>query len=142
MNSLLTLTFAALLSSALLLGAMCFFSLVTAPLVFAKLPAETAGKFIRQVFPWYYGVGTVLAFAATVTSSWTIPGLLLGLVGFAFLFELVWLMPTINRNSDRAKEGDLAAQGTFDTLHRASVALNFLQIAGVLVAFALLAIRL
>jgi len=41
------------LSLALTFGGMIFFSAVMAPLVFTKLPFETAGAFIRQVFPWY-----------------------------------------------------------------------------------------
>jgi hypothetical protein len=42
------------LTLALAFGGMTFFSAVMAPLVFTKLPFDTAGAFIRQVFPWYY----------------------------------------------------------------------------------------
>jgi Domain of unknown function (DUF4149) len=43
-----------LLGLAALFGAMLFFGAVMAPLVFVKLPPETAGAFIRSAFPWYY----------------------------------------------------------------------------------------
>ena len=52
------------LALALTWGGMTFFSAVMAPLVFTKLPFETAGAFIREVFPWYYlamGLTTLLA---------------------------------------------------------------------------------
>ena len=39
------------LALALTFGGMTFFSGVMAPLVFTKLPFETAGAFSRQVFP-------------------------------------------------------------------------------------------
>ncbi len=43
----------ALLAAALLLGGMGFFAAVLAPLVFTRLPAEVAGRFVRSVFPAY-----------------------------------------------------------------------------------------
>jgi len=42
------------LALAVAFGGMTFFSAVVAPLVFVKLPAATAGGFIRELFPWYY----------------------------------------------------------------------------------------
>lgn len=41
-------------ATGILLGAMLFFSCVMVPLIFTKLDADVAGRFIRQVFPWYY----------------------------------------------------------------------------------------
>ena len=43
----------ALLAAAGVFGAMLFFSAVVAPLVFIRLEAATAGRFIRGLFPWY-----------------------------------------------------------------------------------------
>jgi hypothetical protein len=55
------------LTLALAFGGMTFFSAVMAPLVFTKLPFDTAGAFIRQVFPWYYlTIGAVSALAAVL----------------------------------------------------------------------------
>ncbi|MEM6943536.1 MAG: DUF4149 domain-containing protein, partial [Pseudomonadota bacterium] len=41
-------------------GGMVFFTALFSPLVFVKLPAETAGPFIRQVFPWYFAATAVV----------------------------------------------------------------------------------
>jgi hypothetical protein len=139
--SLFSLSFAALFATALLMGAMVFFSGVVAPLVFAKLPAATAGRFIRQLFPFYYGIGAALALLAALAAGLRVPGLILGVVGCAFLFALLWLMPAINRNRDKGMAGDEAALAAFDGLHRASVALNLAQLAGVALAFVWLALR-
>ena len=38
-------------ATGILLGAMLFFSCVMVPLIFTKLDADVAGRFIRQVFP-------------------------------------------------------------------------------------------
>lgn len=137
--SLLSLQFVALLLSGILLGGMLFYSLAFTPLVFMRLPAEIAGRFIRQAFRVYYLAGAALALLAALLAGWSIAGLLLGVTGIAFVFALVWLMPTINRNRDRGLEGDSAAEAAFKGLHRASVALNAAQMAMVLAAFALLA---
>jgi hypothetical protein len=42
------------LGLAALVGGMLFFGAVMAPLVFTKLPLDTAGPFIRAAFPRYY----------------------------------------------------------------------------------------
>ena len=60
------------LSLALTFGGMTFFSAVMAPLVFTKLPFDTAGAFIRQVFPWYYatmGATTLVALLALLLGA-------------------------------------------------------------------------
>ena len=44
----------AVFALALLFGGMIFFAAVVAPLVFTRLPAEHAGRFIRAFFPVYY----------------------------------------------------------------------------------------
>ena len=137
--SLFSLQVLALLLTALLLGGMTFFSFLFAPLVFMRLPQEVAGQFIRHVFPFYYGVGAVLAVGATLAGGWRLSSLLLGIAGFGFLFALLWLMPSINRNRDKGLAGDAQAMAAFQGLHRASTALNAVQILLVLAAFALLA---
>ena len=43
----------AFVASAALLSGMLYFALGFAPLVFTRLPAETAARFIRAVFPVY-----------------------------------------------------------------------------------------
>jgi hypothetical protein len=134
----LDIAFVALLLTAILLGGMLFFSAAFAPLVFMKLPGETAGRFIRQVFPVYYSSGAAVALGAALVSFWSLPGLFMALVGVAFLAARFWLMPEINRHRDRGLAGDAAAMARFERLHGASVALNAVQILGVLAAFALI----
>jgi hypothetical protein len=138
--ALLSTAFLALLLTAVLLGGMVFFSFGFAPLVFAKLPAEVAGRFIRQVFPFYYGAGAVLALAAAPLAGLGAAGLLLGATGIAFLVALVGLMPQINRARDRGLAGDAAAERRFARLHRASVALNMVQLGLAVLILALLAV--
>ena len=41
----------ALFFIALIIGGMSFFATIMTPLVFTKLPPETSGPFIREVFP-------------------------------------------------------------------------------------------
>ena len=105
---------------------MLFFSFVTAPLIFGKLPIQQAGTLIRSVFPWYYGVLGVITAASVIIGylldSPGIPATTLVLIGFAL--ALFVLMPAINRARDRALGGDAVAESRFRYLHLASVVLN------------------
>ncbi len=120
----------ALIASALTFGGMMFFSFVVAPMVFIKLPAEVAARFIRQLFPVYYlfGAGTAgvaaLAFVPIDSAS---AARMLG-VALASLLARQVLMPAINANRDRQLAGDAAAAKRFDRGHRASVILNAVQL--------------
>lgn len=123
----------AVLALALTWGGMTFFSAVMAPLVFTKLPYETAAAFIRAVFPWYYltlgsttlialflllpGVGRGLAWPAALSA--------LTLAGFVLARQV--LMPQINRPRDGEVAGDREAGLRFQRLHRLSVVINGLQ---------------
>ncbi len=128
---------------ALTFGGMTFFSAVMAPLVFTKLPFETAGGFIRQVFPWYYlsmGTTTLIAllallFSASPTASWE--GALVGLVLLGFIFARQVLMPLSNRARDEELAGSAGAAHRFKRLHQASVLINSAQWVAVLAALVL-----
>ncbi|MEM1275532.1 MAG: DUF4149 domain-containing protein [Pseudomonadota bacterium] len=114
---------------ALLLGGMVFFSFVFSPLVFIHLPAETAGPFIRQVFPWYFLVVALLfilaaAALATIDLFWAGLAATMGVLG---VLNRQGLMPKINSLRDAQLAGDAAAGKKFDLLHKASVAINFVQ---------------
>ena len=133
---------AALMTLAVLFGGMIAFSFLFAPLVFVKLPAETAGGFIRQVFPWYYlfvlGV-SALAAAALMAAGETLAAGVMAAVAVAGILAREALMPAINRFRDRELAGEEGAGRTFNLLHRGSVVLNFLQMgaaAWVLAGFA------
>ncbi len=119
-----------LYAAAVLLGGMVAFSFLFAPLVFIKLPAETAGPFIRAVFPWYYlfvlGVAALAALALAAGGAG--PWLVMAAVAAAAVVAREVLMPAINRARDRQLAGEGSA-ARFDWLHRGSVAINFAQMA-------------
>lgn len=108
------------LVAAMAFGAMLLFSFAVAPLVFLKLPAETAGGFIRQLFPVYYLVlAAATALAALLTgASWE--AAILWLVAALFLALRYGLIPAL----DRTREKNRAA---FARLHRLSVVVNAVQ---------------
>ena len=53
--------------TSILAGSMVFFSCVVAPLIFIKLDGDTAGYFVRSIFPWYYLVIASLAAISSVS---------------------------------------------------------------------------
>ncbi|MGD2019921.1 MAG: DUF4149 domain-containing protein [Thiohalocapsa sp.] len=109
---------------ALAFGGMTFFSAVMAPLVFTKLPFETAGGFIRQVFPWYYlsiGSVSVVAAAALVLGAEPVAALLTALAAAGFWYARQVLMPRINAARDAGRDA------AFNRLHRYSVIINGAQ---------------
>ncbi|MEM6355978.1 MAG: DUF4149 domain-containing protein [Pseudomonadota bacterium] len=119
----------ALYTLTLAFGGMVFFSAVFSPLVFIKLPAETAGPFIRQVFPWYFAaVALVLGVAGLAilagSAFWGIVLIVMAALGVA---NREVLMPRINSLRDRQLAGDEAAGRSFDRLHKASVVINLIQ---------------
>jgi hypothetical protein len=125
-------------ATSLLLGAMVFFSGVMAPLIFTKLDADVAGRFIRQVFPWYYLTVIILGGLAAVAFVLFRPWDAIALAGVALAAVLARhvLMPGINRARDAVLAGDSAAGRRFSRLHRASVWINGVQIitAGIVMA--------
>ena len=131
------------LALALTFGGMTFFSGIMAPLVFIKLPIETAGAFIRALFPWYYlsmGVATLIALVALALgtrgiASWEAGLTALVLLGFVYARQS--LMPMINRARDAELAGYSKAGAHFTRLHRLSVLINGLQWFAVLAALVL-----
>ncbi|MEM6679496.1 MAG: DUF4149 domain-containing protein [Pseudomonadota bacterium] len=119
----------ALYALTLAFGGMVFFSAVFSPLVFIKLPAETAGPFIRQVFPWYFAaVAGVLGVAGlAILAGSVLWGLLLLVMAGLGVANREVLMPKINVMRDRQLAGDRDAGRKFDQLHKASVAINLVQ---------------
>jgi hypothetical protein len=120
------------LSVAALFGGMLFFSAVLAPLVFTKLPAEVAGGFIRQVFPWYY-LFILITSALAVLSRGLVDGAtlyvgLLTAISVASAYCRWVLMPQINRLRDAQLAGDEASGKSFDLKHRLSVIINAIQL--------------
>ena len=99
-----------------------------APLVFTRLPAQQAGVFIREVFPFYYlyvFIGSAIA-AVALSPRWD--AVWMAAVALVTLWLWHWLMPRINTASDAARKGDIVAKRWFDQFHRFSVFVNFIQI--------------
>jgi len=123
----------AVLATAAAFGGMLFFAGVVAPLVFAKLPAPTAGAFLRQLFPVYYivmaGCSALAALCATPVSA--ADALVLTAVSAGFLYARVGLLPRIDQARQRAGGGDPQPAARFRRLHRAGTALNALQLVAV-----------
>jgi hypothetical protein len=128
MHHEIVLYFIAGLALAITLGGMTFFSVVVAPLVFIKLPPDTAGRLIRQLFPWYY---LTMGFTSLVALLAMAPELVVS--GFVVARQL--LMPAINRARDAELAGVAGAGQRFSRLHTASVLLNGCQWILVLLTF-------
>ena len=123
-------SFAAAMSASALFGGMIFFPTVVAPMVFKVLDAQTAGRFLRGLFPSYYAfliiAGTICAFALMAMGSlwawaaWIIAASALGVRAL--------LVPRINAWRDADLAGEAGAKAKFDAGHRASVLINFVQL--------------
>ncbi|GJL77873.1 MAG: hypothetical protein NPINA01_08620 [Nitrospinaceae bacterium] len=126
---------------ALTLGGMVFFAAIMTPLVFTKLPPQTSGPFIRQVFPVYSMAMAGLSLLAAVLfwKTNTVMFLLLG-VFILFIWAWLWLTPRINRYRDAQLDGNKRAGATFNRLHKLSVGVNVLQMGIVAVVFIKMAI--
>ncbi len=131
----------ALYATAVLFGAMVYFAGGIAPLIFTKLPAEHAGRFVRALFPIYYLwvllCAVVAALALLAVSPLHAAAMAVIAASAAWLRQ--GLMPKINRLSDAAQAGDAAAKPAFDAAHRLSVIVNVAQmlvVAWVLARFA------
>ena len=122
------------------LGGMIFVVSAVAPTVFRILPQAEAGRFLRALFRNYYVVfaaSSVLAMMAAVAGRvWE--ALLLAVVAAGFVAARQGLMPRINALRDRMLAGEGAAAPAFNALHRASVWLNMVQMAALLLVAVLL----
>ncbi len=120
-----------ILTASLIFGGMIFFASFMAPLVFIKLPAEIAGKFIREVFPYYYLIfgflSLLLALLMVLNSNKSFIIVVLTNV-LAFVVARQWLMPAINASRDDLLIGKANANQKFNVLHRASVVVNSIQL--------------
>lgn len=125
---------------ALTLGGMVFFAAIMTPLVFTKLPPETSGPFIRQVFPVYSMAMAGLSLLAAVLLWKTDAVLFLFIVFVLFLWGWLWLMPLINRSRDAELKGDKKSGTTFQRLHKLSVGVNVLQMGILAVVFIKIAV--
>ena len=107
-------------------GVIVFFSFVVAPITFITLDIENAGKFIRRLFPFYYGFNLfcliLSLLIALVDRSFAVRYHIVILCVILFLFTLFYLMPKINKYRDNSNER------MFKITHRLSVVINYAQL--------------
>src|SRR5918994_3764753 len=100
------LRFIFLLSIALWIGGMAFFSFMAAPSIFKVLGREEAGKVVADIFPKYYWQGIIcgaIALATSVTlgvrERWNIllivRTIVIGVMVIGILYSVVILQPKI-----------------------------------------------
>ena len=110
----------------LVLGIMLFFSFILAPMIFKVLPPDNAGVFIRAIFPYYYLVNLLILSSVTIFyvyySTFILDFYLVLISALLFFFNLVYLMPKINKFKDDRNEK------AFKVSHFASVIINFAQL--------------
>lgn len=109
-----------------------------APLVFSKLPEDTAANFIREVFPTYYLLMTALAGIAAASLAIVHQGeaITLALVAAGFLLARYWLMPVTQRLHAAREAGEYGAAERFAKAHKQGALLNMLQILASLIVMA------
>ena len=116
----------ALYLTAIILGAMIFFSFVVAPTTFKLLDEENSRKFIRGIFPFYYLLNLTLSFVASVlfflNQNLSIDFLLMASVSVSFAISNFILMPMINKFRDNNEDKK------FKISHFISVIINFIQL--------------
>ena len=116
----------ALYLTAIILGAMIFFSFVVAPTTFKLLDEENSRKFIRGIFPFYYLLNLILSIVASVlfflNQNLSIDFLLMTSVSVLFAISNFILMPMINKFRDNNEDKN------FKISHFISVIVNFVQL--------------
>ena len=116
----------ALYLTAIILGAMIFFSFVVAPTTFKLLDEENSRKFIRGIFPFYYLLNLTLSFVASIffflNQNLSIDFLLMVSVSVLFIISNFILMPMINKFRDNNEDKK------FKISHFISVIINFIQL--------------
>ena len=116
----------ALYLTAIILGAMIFFSFVVAPTTFKLLDEKNSRKFIRGIFPFYYLLNLILSFIAGVLfflkQNLSIEFLLMTSICILFAISNFILMPMINKFRDSNEDKK------FKISHFISVFINFIQL--------------
>ena len=116
----------ALYLTAIILGAMIFFSFVVAPTTFKLLDEENSKKFIRGIFPFYYLLNLTFSFVASIlfflNQNLSTDFLLMVTVSVLFAISNFILMPMINKFRDNNEDKK------FKILHFISVIINFIQL--------------
>ena len=127
-----------LLLSALLLGTMTSFMVVTSPTVFKTLDDEHSKKFLRSVFPRLFNfcfLISTLMFLLFAMGEFFFGMICAIVIAISFLINTYFLTPKINTMRDLMLEGHAASERGFKTLHLASVLLYLLNMMFVILIF-------
>ena len=110
----------------LVLGVMLFFSFVLAPMIFKVLPPDNASVFVRAIFPYYYLVNllilSIISSFYIYYKTFVLDFYLILISALLFFFNLIYLMPKINKYKDQQNEKG------FKISHFISVIINFIQL--------------
>ena len=110
----------------IVLGVMLFFSFVLAPMIFKVLPPDNAGIFVRAIFPYYYLVNLlilcIICSFYIYYETFVLDFYLILFCTLLFFFNLIFLMPKINKYKDQQNEKG------FKISHFLSVIINFMQL--------------
>ena len=110
----------------LVLGVMLFFSFILAPMIFKVLPPDNASIFVRAIFPYYYLVNllilSIISFFYIYYQTFVLDFYLILISALLFFFNLIYLMPKINKYKDQQNEK------AFKISHLLSVIINFIQL--------------
>ena len=112
------------------LGAMVLLGAVVAPTVFTVLDAESAGRFLRKLFPRLYlfcGIMSGIAAICFTVQTAALPGISIGLISVMFFFCRGPLTRWINEARDQELAGVEGAKVRFDRLHKTSVRIFSVQ---------------
>lgn len=131
----------ACLAAAASLGYMGSFSAVVAPNVFKTLPPQSAGVFLRALFPKYFAHNGLAALLCAVLTTNPVAAALFAVSGTAMLLVLFMLIPRINAARDAMVSGAKSDKATFQRLHGLSVAINLAEIVAMGLAIFLIAQR-
>lgn len=127
----------ALYATAILLGAMLFFSVVVTPVAFKALEGDNISTYLRALFPHYYLVIVICGAVGALTlvlNAQPLPSSLLALVaGFALLLRQA-VLPRLDALRAGRAAGEPIATRQFRRLHGLSMAVNLAQIVAVAAA--------
>ena len=129
-----------LLLSALLLGTMTSFMVVTSPTVFKTLNDEHSKKFLRSVFPRLFNFCFLIStfmFLSFALGEFFFGMIFAIVIAISFLINTYFLTPKINTMRDLMLEGHGASERGFKikTLHLASVLLYLPNMIFVIIIF-------
>ena len=126
--------------TALVLGGMVFFMVVTTPAIFKSLEGAERTRYLTVLFPRYYRYMALICLPAGAFIWYRTEAKWLWAMAAVFLFCDLVLRPLIDRNRDRRDRGDEVGARKFRLLHRLSVLINMAQLIVVLAIFFRLAI--